>query len=168
MRFFAPLWARVQDRILRHPGRAELLLCPEFLGGAAAPPYQGREEFCPAPCGQSGVSAACFLTRQSIISGVLKRTEALEITWQNRGMGGNSNQRIELMAPLTLDRVLTEAEALPAEEQEILESLLRQRRIEAWRQETAAEARSSIRAFRSGKLKSQSAESLLASLRKSK
>jgi hypothetical protein len=83
-------------------------------------------------------------------------------------MGGNSNQRIELMAPLTLDRVLTEAEALPADEQEILESLLRQRRIEAWRQETAAEARSAIRAFRSGKLKSQSAESLLASLRKSK
>ncbi len=72
------------------------------------------------------------------------------------------------MAPLTLDRVLTEAEALPADEQEILESLLRQRRIEAWRQETAAEARSAIRAFRSGKLKSQSAESLLASLRKSK
>ena len=43
-------WAmRAHDRILRHPGRAELLLCPEFLGGAAAPPYQEREEFCPAP-----------------------------------------------------------------------------------------------------------------------
>jgi len=72
------------------------------------------------------------------------------------------------MAPLTLDRVLTEAEALPADEQEMLESLLRRRRIEAWRQETAAEARSAIRAFRSGKLKSQSAESLIASLRKRK
>ena len=72
------------------------------------------------------------------------------------------------MAGLTLDRVLTEAEALPAEEQEILESLLRQRRIEAWRQETAVEARKAIKAFRSGKLKSQPAESLIARLRKSK
>jgi hypothetical protein len=72
------------------------------------------------------------------------------------------------MAALTLDRVLTEAEALSADEQEMLESLLRRRRIETWRQETAAEAKSAIRAFRSGKLKSQPAESLLASLRKSK
>jgi len=40
---------RARDRILRHRGRAELLLCPEFLGGAAAPPCQTREEFCPAP-----------------------------------------------------------------------------------------------------------------------
>jgi CHASE3 domain sensor protein len=72
------------------------------------------------------------------------------------------------MAPLTLDRVLTEAEALPADEREILESLLRRRRIEAWRQETAAEAKTAIKAVRAGKLKSQSAESLIASLRKSK
>ena len=72
------------------------------------------------------------------------------------------------MAALTLDRVLTEAEALPADEQEMLESLLRQRRIETWRQETAEEAKRAIKAFRSGKLKSQSAESLIASLRKSK
>ncbi len=72
------------------------------------------------------------------------------------------------MSGSTLDRVLTEAEALPADEQEMLESLLRQRRIETWRRETAAEAKSAIRAFRSGKLKSQSAESLIASLRKSK
>ena len=72
------------------------------------------------------------------------------------------------MATLTLDRVLTEAGALPVDEQEMLESLLRQRRIEAWRQETAAEAKSAIKAFRSGKLKSQSAENLIASLRKAK
>jgi hypothetical protein len=50
----------------------------------------------------------------------------------------------------------------------MLESLLRQRRIEAWRLETAAAAESAIKAFRSGKLKSRSAESLIASLRKSK
>jgi len=36
------------------------------------------------------------------------------------------------------------AEALPAEEQEILESLLRQRRIEAWRNETAAAAKTAV------------------------
>ena len=72
------------------------------------------------------------------------------------------------MATLTLDRILTEAEALPVDEQEILEGLLRQRRIETWRHETAAEARRAIKAFRSGKLKSQSPESLIASLRKAK
>jgi hypothetical protein len=72
------------------------------------------------------------------------------------------------MAAVTLDRVLTEAEALPPDEQEMLESLLRQRRIESWRQETAAEAKSAIRAFRSGRLKSQSAEKVIASLRKVK
>ena len=72
------------------------------------------------------------------------------------------------MAISTLDRVLTEAEALPAEEQEMLENLLRRRRIEAWRLETAAAAKNAVRAFRAGKLKSQSAESLIASLRKTK
>jgi hypothetical protein len=72
------------------------------------------------------------------------------------------------MAAVTLERVLTEAEALPAEEQEMLESMLRQRRIETWRQETAAEARRAISSFRLGKLKSQSAQKLIASLRKFK
>jgi CHASE3 domain sensor protein len=72
------------------------------------------------------------------------------------------------MATSTLDRVLTDAEALPADEQEMLESLLRQRRIESWRLETAAAAKSAIRAFRSGKIKSQSAESLIADLRRTK
>ena len=72
------------------------------------------------------------------------------------------------MATLTFDRVLTEAEALPADEQEMLEGLLRQRRIETWRQDTAVEAKAAIKAFRAGKLKSQSAENLIASLRKAK
>jgi hypothetical protein len=30
------------DKNLRLAGRAELPLCPEFLGGAAAPPYLGH------------------------------------------------------------------------------------------------------------------------------
>ena len=50
------------------------------------------------------------------------------------------------MATSTLDRVLTEAAALPADEQEMLEALLRQRRIEAWRQDTAAEAGHDLKA----------------------
>jgi hypothetical protein len=37
-----------------------------------------------------------------------------------------------------------------------------------WRQEPAAEARKAIRAFRSGKLKTQPAENLIARLLKSK
>ena len=72
------------------------------------------------------------------------------------------------MATLTLDRVLTSIEALPSDEQEMLESLLRHRRIETWRQETATEAKRSIKAFRNGKLKSQSADSVIARLRATK
>ncbi len=68
------------------------------------------------------------------------------------------------MATLTLDRVLTEAEHLPAEERQMLEDLLRKRRIEAWRAETAAAGRKSAAAFRSGKLKAQSAEDVIACL----
>ncbi|MGA2852996.1 MAG: hypothetical protein ABSE90_02525 [Verrucomicrobiota bacterium] len=68
----------------------------------------------------------------------------------------------------TLDRVLTDAENLPTDEREILEDLLRQRRIEAWRAETAAEAKNTVAAFRSGKLKAQSAESIIARLRAAK
>jgi len=72
------------------------------------------------------------------------------------------------MATLTLDRVLTDAEHLPSDEQEILEDLLRKRRIEAWRAETATEAKNAAAAFRSGKLKVQSAESIIARLRAAK
>jgi lipase chaperone LimK len=63
---------------------------------------------------------------------------------------------------------LTEAEALPADEQEMLEGLLRQRRIEAWRQETAEEAKKAAKAFRASKLKSQSVENVIARLRAAK
>lgn len=72
------------------------------------------------------------------------------------------------MATLTLDRVLTDAEHLPSDEQEILEDLLRKRRIEAWRAETATEAKNAATAFRSGKLKAQSAESIITRLRAAK
>ena len=68
----------------------------------------------------------------------------------------------------TLDRVLTDAGQLPPEEREILEDLLRQRRIESWRMETASDAKKAAAAFRSGKLKAQSAESVIAHLRAAK
>ena len=57
--------------------------------------------------------------------------------------------------PITLDKVLTSAETLPRDEQEMLEDLLRKRRIEAWRRETAAEARKAVKAFRVGRLKAE-------------
>jgi hypothetical protein len=44
-----PAFWRADDKNLHLPGRAELPLCPELLGGAAAPPYPRREDFCPAP-----------------------------------------------------------------------------------------------------------------------
>lgn len=69
------------------------------------------------------------------------------------------------MAALTLDRVLTSAEALPAEERAMLEELLRRRRVEDWRADTAADAVKSVKAFRAGKLKAQPAESIIARLR---
>jgi hypothetical protein len=72
------------------------------------------------------------------------------------------------MTTLTLDRVLTDAETLPADEQEMLEELLRKRRIESWRAQTAGEAKNAAVAFRAGKLKPQSAESVIARLRQPK
>ena len=69
------------------------------------------------------------------------------------------------MNALTLDRVLTDAEHLPSDEREILEGLLRKRRIEAWRTETAGEAKKSAAAFRSSRLKAQSVETVIACLR---
>ena len=67
--------------------------------------------------------------------------------------------------PITLDKVLTSAETLPRDEQEMLEDLLRKRQIEAWRRETAAEARKAIKAFRVGRLKAEPVETVIRSLR---
>ena len=73
--------------------------------------------------------------------------------------------KTESTATLTLDSVLTDVERLPSEDQQILEDLLRKRRVEAWRAETAADAKRSAAAFRSGKLKAQSVEEVIARLR---
>ena len=67
------------------------------------------------------------------------------------------------MATLTLDRVLASAEALPADERAMLEELLHRRRVENWRTETAADA-AAAKAFRSGKLKAESAANVIATL----
>ena len=69
------------------------------------------------------------------------------------------------MSTLTFDRVLSYAEMLPTDEQAMLEELLHKRRIEAWRKETASEAKTAGKAFRVGTLKSLSAESAIARLR---
>ena len=47
----------------------------------------------------------------------------------------------------------------------MLEELLHRRRIESWRADTAADAVQATKDFRTGKLKSQSAESVIARLR---
>ena len=69
------------------------------------------------------------------------------------------------MSALTFDQVLTYAETLSAEEQEILADLLKKRRIEAWREETASYAKEAVTAYRNGKLKGQSAGEVISSLR---
>ena len=47
----------------------------------------------------------------------------------------------------------------------MLEDLLRQRRLESWRRETADDAGQAAEDFRTGKLKSQSADDVIARLR---
>ena len=69
------------------------------------------------------------------------------------------------MDTMMLDQVLTTAAALPVDQQEMLEDLLRKRRIDAWRRETAAEAKAAARALRSGKLKPLPVEDVIARLR---
>lgn len=69
------------------------------------------------------------------------------------------------MATMTFERVLASAEALPDDEQTMLADLLQRRRIEGWRKETAADAADVAKKFRAGKLKSASAENVIARLR---
>lgn len=69
------------------------------------------------------------------------------------------------MTATTFDQVLTSATALPEDLQELLESLLCKRRLEAWRRETAVEAKAAARALRSGKLKPLPVEDAIGLLR---
>mgnify|MGYP001619184240 CR=1 FL=1 len=47
----------------------------------------------------------------------------------------------------------------------MLEELLHKRRVEGWRRETAAAGRKATKAFRAGKLKGQSVETVINQLR---
>lgn len=67
---------------------------------------------------------------------------------------------------MTLDKALETAMQLPPEQQDILLDILQRRRIEARRQEMAADARESVRLFREGQITSQPVDSILEELHK--
>jgi hypothetical protein len=67
----------------------------------------------------------------------------------------------------TLDRALATVMELSLDQQELLIEIVRQRHIEASRDEIARDAQESIAAFKAGKLKPQSAQSVIAELRRS-
>lgn len=72
-----------------------------------------------------------------------------------------------MLSTVTLDQAIDTALQLPTDQQEMLVDILRSRQIEARRQEIAADARTSIAAFRAGKLKTYTAEELIAELHQS-
>lgn len=72
-----------------------------------------------------------------------------------------------MLYTVTLDQAIDTALQLPSEQQEMLIDILRNRQIEARRQEIAADARMSIAAFREGKFTIQSAEDAIANLHQS-
>jgi hypothetical protein len=65
----------------------------------------------------------------------------------------------------TLNEVLDAVMGLPAEQQEMLVQIVRQRTIENRREEIAQAAAVSINEFRSGKLKAQTADEVISHLR---
>jgi hypothetical protein len=65
----------------------------------------------------------------------------------------------------TLNEVLDAVMGLPAEQQEMLVQIVRQRTIENRREEIAQAAEVSIAEFRSGKLKTQTAVEVISDLR---
>ena len=67
----------------------------------------------------------------------------------------------------TLDRALATVMQLSLAQQELLIEIIRQRHLEASRDEIARDAQESIAAFRAGKLQPQSAEAVIAELRRS-
>jgi len=69
------------------------------------------------------------------------------------------------MAAATLNQALTIFGKLSGEDQDMMLEIARKRRIEAWRKETAAYGRKAVRDFRAGKLKAESAQSVVARLR---
>jgi hypothetical protein len=64
----------------------------------------------------------------------------------------------------TLEHALELVSTLPREQQNELEEILRKRRIDARREEIAANGREAIRAFHAGELKVQTIEEIIAEL----
>lgn len=70
------------------------------------------------------------------------------------------------MGTVTLDQAIDTAMQLPPAQQDMLLEILHSRRIEARRLQIANDARDSIAAYRTGQLKTQSAETVIAELRR--
>jgi hypothetical protein len=71
------------------------------------------------------------------------------------------------MNSVTLDEVIDSAMQLPDDQREMLISILHMRQIEARRREIALDAQESLTAYRTGKLKAQSAAEAIRELRQS-
>jgi len=69
-----------------------------------------------------------------------------------------------MLNTITLDQAIDTVLRLPPEQREMLVDILRNRQIEARRQEIAADAQKSITAFREGTLNVQSADEVIAEL----
>ena len=67
----------------------------------------------------------------------------------------------------TLEQALETVSQLPVEQQQMLIDIIQNRNIENRREEIARDAQQSLTAFRSGKLKPQSVEEIIAELRQS-
>ena len=71
---------------------------------------------------------------------------------------------VAMLNSVTLDQVIDTALQLPPEQREMLVDILRNRQIEARREEIAADAQESIAMFREGQLKGLSAEEAISEL----
>jgi len=70
------------------------------------------------------------------------------------------------MPTVTLDQALTVFSKLSSEDQELMLEIGCARRIELWREETAAHGKKALAAARAGKLKAYTADELIERLRK--
>jgi hypothetical protein len=65
------------------------------------------------------------------------------------------------------EQLVDTVRALPAEQQDMLKELITKWRIEARRSEIARDAQASLEIYRTGQLKPQSAQTIIATLRES-
>ena len=69
------------------------------------------------------------------------------------------------MTTVTLNQVMQLASALRIDEKEMLIEAMKRQRADSWRKNLARYARKAVKDYRAGKLKAESAESLVARLR---